>query len=295
MTHKKMHDNEIDINIPLIKELLSSQFPQWENLSIEPIQSAGTDNAIYRLGKDMCIRLPRIPDAAKHIEKEATWLPRLASMLPLTIPIHLGKGRPQEPYPWCWEIYSWLEGENAFVKQMVNFDQAAIDLAEFLIALQKIDATDGPPTRRGKPLAAQDEATRTAIKSLYGSVDTKKITMLWEESLQAPVWNKPPVFIHGDLLPINLLVQNDRLSGIIDFDLFGTGDPACDLIPGWSMFCNKSREVFRKQLDVDDATWVRGRGWALSIAVIIIPYYQHSNPVLTAIAQRMLNEILTDF
>lgn len=286
-----MHDHEININEQLVRQLLNAQFPQWAILPITPVQSAGTDNALYRLGNDMCIRLPRIASAALYVEKEQKWLSKIAPHLLLSIPVLLGKGNPQGNYPWNWEVYRWLEGENAYLEPIVDLHQAAVDLALFLQALQQIDSAEGPPSRRGQSLATQDPDTRKALAQLSGIIDTQAAKKIWETCLQAPAWDKPPVWLHGDLLPTNLLVQNGRLSAVIDFDSLGIGDPACDLIVAWSVLTRESREIFRVTLDVDDATWIRGKGWALSIALIILPYYQHSNPVLVAIAHRILNEL----
>jgi aminoglycoside phosphotransferase (APT) family kinase protein len=186
-----------------------------------------------------------------------------------------------------------LDGDAALIQDISDSPEAAQGLAAFLIALQKMDATDASIARRGLPLVTQDNEMRAAIKSLQG-VDVTLIAKLWGESLRAPAWDKPPVWIHGDLLPANLLVQEGRLSGVIDFGLCGIGDPACDLIPAWSVFSSKARKIFRESLNIDDATWLRGRGWKLSIACIIIPYYQHTNPGIVAVAERMIAEILVD-
>lgn len=297
MSNTKMHDNEAEIDALLVKQLLKEQFPQWAKLSIKPVSSAGTDNAIYRLGTDMCVRLPRTSEAAKHIEyieKEQQWLSQAALTLPLAIPAPLGKGNPTGSYPWNWYLYRWLEGESAANEKIVNLPRAANDLAQFIITLQQSDATGGPLSRRGVPLITQDKETREAIEALHDIVNTEAAIAAWEECLQAPEWDKPPVWTHGDLLPSNLLVQHGQLSAVIDFDLLGIGDPACDLIPAWSVFSANTRDIFRNKMAVDDATWMRGRGWALSIAFIIIPYYQSSNLELTAIAKRMLKELLAD-
>jgi aminoglycoside phosphotransferase (APT) family kinase protein len=294
MSDKKMHEDELNINETLVRQLLDAQFPKWASLPITRVKSDGTDNAIYRLSTDMCVRLPRVSWALSDIEKEHKWLPQFAPVLPLRIPIPIGLGLPQGSYPSCWSIYSWLEGENASVQQIANSNQAATDLAHFLVALQKIDTAGGPPSRRGMPLAMKDNETREAIESLHGMIDTVKAGALWEECLKAPVWNKPPVWSHGDLLPGNLLVRNGRLDAVIDWGLSGIGDPACDLIAAWSAFSSESRNIFRATLAVDDATWMRGRGWALSIALIILPYYWDTNPGLVAVAKRMLNEIFSD-
>lgn len=289
---KQMHVDEITINTALVKELLEAQFPQWASLPLTPVHSMGTDNALYKLGSEMSIRLPRLPAAAQHAHIEHDWLPTFALTSPLAIPILIAQGVPQANYPWHWSIYKWLEGENAYDHPIIDKRRAALDLAHFITALQKIDSTGGPVSRRGVPLKMRNKEVRSAIEALRNDIDTQVVTKEWEQALQAPAWNKSPVWLHGDLLPANLLVQNGCLTGVIDFDSLGVGDPACDLLPAWSVFDGESREVFRSSLGVDDATWQRGRGWALSIALIIIPYYKNSNPRLVAVAQRMLRELL---
>lgn len=289
-----MHDDELDINETLVKQLLSAQFPEWSNLDLKRIKSDGTDNAIYRLGADMCVRLPRIHWAANDVEKEHKYLPQLARALPLAIPAPLGIGLPQANYPWHWSVYNWLEGEDASIAPIADQHQVASDLANFLIALQQINPSDGPPSRRGVPLSMKNNETRKAIGQLHAKIDTAKASAAWEECLKAPVWDKSPVWLHGDLLPANLLVNNGRLSAIIDWGLLGVGDPACDLIVAWSLLSKDSRETFRAKLAIDDATWIRGRGWALSIAITILPYYWETNPGLVKVAQRILGEVLND-
>ncbi|MBI2792515.1 MAG: aminoglycoside phosphotransferase family protein [Gammaproteobacteria bacterium] len=294
MSDTKMHDNEIDINERLVRQLLNEQFPRWAEYSLKKVQSDGTDHAIYRLGNDMCVRLPRLPDDSQ-IEKEQKWLPQFASLLPLAIPTVLGKGKPNEGYPCHWSIYRWLEGENAINKPITDLHQTAVDLAHFVLALQKMNPTGGPLSSRGKPLHMIDDEVRTAIKSLHDVVDVKAVTVIWEESLQAPKWNKPPVWTHSDLLPANLIIHENKLSAIIDFGMLGIGDPACDLLAAWSILSKgSSRNVFREKLAVDDATWMRGRGWALSIGLIILPYYQHTNPGLVTIGKHLISEVLAD-
>lgn len=294
MPKLKMHEDEIDIDAALLQKLIEQQFPQWANLSIKAVESAGTDNTIFRLGSSMCVRMPRIENAAKNIEKDHEWLPKFATNLSLPIPIPLEKGKPNALYPWHWSICQWIDGENAAFEPIVDLEHAAIKLAQFLITLRKINSTGGPHSYRAGPLVTQDPDVRDAISSLREVIDTKVITSIWDECLKAAQWNKAPVWTHGDLLPTNLLVQKGRLSAIIDFDLMGIGDPACDLIVAWSTLSKNSRKLFRTTLAVDDAMWMRGLGWALSIALIIIPYYQITNPGLTAIAHRIINEILTD-
>lgn len=295
MIDSKMHADEIVINEFLVRQLLSEQFPVWADLPLTRIESMGTDNVIYRLGTDLCVRLPRIPSAAAQLEKELHWLPRLAPSLPLTIPAVVGTGKSNAQYPFCWSVLRWLVGKNLSSVPAIDMHQIARDLANFLRALQNIEvAGDVLPALRGAPLATQDYEMRKALVLLHGIIDTEKITTIWEQCLCVPAWSKRPVLVHGDLLPANMLIQDERLSSVIDFGLLGIGDPAIDLLSAWSIFSADSRETFRASLAVDDATWLRGKGWALSIAVIILPYYWDSNPGLVAVAHRMLNEILAD-
>jgi aminoglycoside phosphotransferase (APT) family kinase protein len=297
MTVAKMHEQEFDIDENLVRKLLAKQFPKFAHLPISRIKSSGTDNAIYRLGADICMRLPRVINANAAIEKEQRWLPLLAKSLPLAIPVPLGIGIPQAGYPSHWSIYRWLEGENAIAADIADINQAAFDLARFLTSLQHIDIdiSDAPLSQRGYPLSTQDTEVRTALLSLREKIDTEKAQALWEECLQALPWDKNNVWIHGDLLPGNLLIQNKRLIAVIDWGLFGVGDPACDLLAAWSLFSGRARNTFRKACAVDEATWMRGRGWALSIALTILPYYWDTNPELVAVAKRILSEIFIDY
>lgn len=294
-----MHVDEVNTSISLAIRLLTTQFPQWADLPIEPVRSAGTDNALYRLGEDMVVRLPCIQKATGQVDKEHRWLPRLAPFLPLAIPTPLAMGEPGEGYPWHWSVYRWLEGENATNERIADPRQTATDLAQFITALQRIDVTGGPPSgshnsSRGVPLVTRDQQTRAAIESLNGILDTGAVTAAWEAALQAPTWPGPPVWIHGDLQSGNLLVQQDRLSAVIDFGSLGVGDPACDVMAAWVFLSADTRDLFRAVLQVDDATWTRGRGWALSFGLIALPYYQSSNPVLAGIARRAIDEALAD-
>ncbi|GAC1577600.1 MAG: aminoglycoside phosphotransferase family protein [Ktedonobacteraceae bacterium] len=299
MSAGKMHIDEVDVDVSLVGRLLAAQFPLWANLPIEPIHSVGTDNAIYRLGNDMAVRLPRIEGATWQVDKEHQWLPRLAPLLPLAIPTPLVKGTPGEGYPWHWSVYQWLEGETMTIEHIADPNQAACDLAQFVTALQRIDPSGGPHPGihnffRGAPLLTRDAETRTAIASLDGMLDTSAVTAAWDAALQVPVWHGLSVWLHGDLSPLNLLVQQNRLSAVIDFGGLGVGDPACDLIVAWNFLSAETRDVFRTVLQVDDATWARGRGWALSVGLIALPYYQRTNPVLASISRHTIDEVLAD-
>jgi aminoglycoside phosphotransferase (APT) family kinase protein len=294
-----MHADEVDTDESLVRRMLSAEFPQWADLPIEQVDSAGTDNAIYRLGDDMAVRLPRVFRATAQIDKERLWLPRLAPHLPLDVPVPLAKGTPGEGYPWCWSVYRWLDGETATMERIADPRQAATALAQFVTALWRIDPADGPPpgehnVGRGSPLVTRDTGTRDAIAALRGTLDTDSVTGAWDAALRAPAWHGMPVWIHGDLIATNMLAQHGRLSAVIDFGCLGVGDPACDLMPAWTFLTTETRDVFRAALPVDDATWARGSGWALSFGLVALPYYQITNPVLAGVARHAIDEVLAD-
>ena len=293
----KMHVDEANIDALLVRRLLTAQFPQWADLSIELVHPAGTDNALFRLGDDKVVRLPRIQAAVAQVDKEQQWLPRLAPFLTLPIPVPVAKGVAGDGYPWHWSIYRWLTGESATTERAIDFSQAAVELAQFIAALQRIDPTGGPPpgahnSYRGEPLVARNNATRAAISTLNDAVAAAAATSAWDAAVQASAWSGAPVWIHGDLQPANLLAQRGQLSAVIDFGCLGVGDPACDLMVAWNLLSAESRELFRTALHVDDATWARGRGWALSFGLIALPYYQNTNPMLAQIARYAIDEVV---
>jgi aminoglycoside phosphotransferase (APT) family kinase protein len=289
-----MHADEIPIDVDLVRRLLATQFPRWADLPIRPVQSNGTVNALYRLGGDMVVRLPRLEEWAGAIDHEYRWLPRLAPHLPAAVPLPIAQGHAGEGYPCPWLVNRWIEEATPTVDPIIDPARLAVDVAAFIAAMQQIEAADGPPARRGAHLSTQDEFTRASIDESRDDVDVKQVSGIWEEALSTPEWDGPPVWVHGDLLPDNLLVQAGRLRAVLDFGEVGVGDPACDLIPAWSLLTPETRAAFRTELALDDATWNRGRGWALSIAVQAIPYYRHTNQAFVGLAARMLEQIAAD-
>ena len=239
---------KVDINVSLVGQLVTAQFPQWADLPIRSVEFDGWDNRVFRLGEDMTVRLPSAEAYTPQVEKEHRWLPRLAPLLPLPIPVPLALGVPSDSYPWHWSIYRWLEGENAAIECIDDLQRFATTLARFLAALQLIDPAGGPPPGqhnffRGGPLAIYDTETRVAIAALHGKIDTDAVTAVWETALKA-TWHGVPVWFHGDVSAANLLVERGRLSAVIDFGCSGVGDPACDLTIAWTLFSGESREAF---------------------------------------------------
>ncbi|MEU8487431.1 aminoglycoside phosphotransferase family protein [Streptomyces sp. NPDC048641] len=289
-----MRPEEADIDVSLVRRLVAAQFPQWAGLPLTEVVSAGTSNAMYRLGEDMAVRLPRLAGSAQDVEKEHRWLPLLAGALPVAVPTPLGKGTPGEGYPWPWSVYRWLDGANPAPGHAHEPALLAEDLAEFVSVLQRVDPTGGPASYRSEPLAERDEVTRAAIHELRAELDGDAATAVWESALRAHGWAGPAVWIHADLQPGNVLVTDGRLSAVIDFGCLGLGDPAVDLIAAWYLLPAGAREVFRTGSGADDDAWARGRGWALSVALQELRYYREINPVMASIARHVIAELLAD-
>lgn len=288
----KMHADEFEINEELVHHLLQSQCPNFSHLKLEPMLSSGTDHALFRLGEDYIVRLPRIAGAIQNINKEFEWVPKIVRKLSLQISEPVFKGEPHKLYPSPWLICKWNEGFNPPFERDKEYERLAEDLACFLNELHRIELANGPLSRRGCPLERLDEETSKALARLEGEIDVKSAASLWNRLKKVPLWNKDPVWVHGDLLPGNVLVNQNRLSAVIDFSDVGIGDPACDLVIAWSLFGPHSRNIFRKNLEhVDDDTWERGRGWALSIGLIILPYYKHTNPALMSVGRKMIENV----
>jgi aminoglycoside phosphotransferase (APT) family kinase protein len=249
------------INTDLVARLVAAQFPQWADLPVREVNLQGWDNRTFRLCDDLSVRLPSA-----------------------------------EGYPWEWSIYQWLPGEPAATAYIPDLTRFASDLAQFLGALYRIDPSDGPPAGphsfyRGGPLSTYDAETRRSIKALADEIDPNLTTAIWDEALAA-TWQEPPVWVHGDVAVANLLVQNGRLSAVIDFGCSAVGDPACDTVIAWTFLSDESRDVFRNELPVEPGAWKRGRGWALWKALITIEGSRETDPIRTAESRRVLNEIL---
>jgi aminoglycoside phosphotransferase (APT) family kinase protein len=286
------------IDAVLVARLVAEQFPQWAGLPIRPVTLGGWDNRTFHLGERMTVRLPSAGRYAVQVEKEQRWLPRLAPGLPLPIPVPLAMGEPGQGYPWPWSIYGWLDGETASAAAIDDRLRFATDLAGFLSALQRIDATGGPAAGphtfwRGGPLATYDAETRTAIAALDGRIDARALTAVWQAALAA-AWDGPPVWAHGDMAAGNLLVEGGRLSAVIDFGCSCVGDPACDLAIAWTFFEGGAREAFRAALPLDPGTWARGRGWTLWKALIVYAALPGANPLDADKSGRIIADLVAD-
>lgn len=285
---------EVEIDEHLVRRLVDLQFPQWARLPVTLVESAGWDNTIYRLGTKLAVRIPRRHIGAEHIANESQWLPVLGSQLPLTTPTPVGLGSPAEGYPWPWVVTPWLPGEIAAVAPVTDLRQTAILLAEFVAALRTINPAGGPASElRGMPLAAKDQTARAAIDTLQDEFDSVALTTAWEAARAAPTWRSPAVWMHGDLHPGNILVENGHVTAVIDFGLVAVGDPACDLTVAWTFLSGDARAAFRRALLVDDAAWARARGLALDFGLMCASRTS-ANSIVGDIGRHTLTEVLTD-
>lgn len=296
MTAPRMHEDEVPTDEGLVRRLLRAQFPAWADLPIAPPLKVGTDNAIFRLGADMSVRLPRI-DPEGQVGKVDAWLPRLGPHLPLRTPEPLAAGEPGEGFPFPWTVHSWLAGRTVSYERLADPVRAAESLAAFLVALQAVDSTGGPTpgasgSDRGAALATRDERVRVCVDQLGDLIDRRRVLAAWEAALAAPEYEDPPVWVHGDLSPGNLIERDGEIDGVIDFGCMAIGDPACDLIVARNLLRGESRSVFRRATGVDEATWLRGAGWGLSVALIALPYYLETNPAIVASSWSVLHEVL---
>ncbi len=287
-----MHDDELVIDAALVRRLLAEQLPDVAGRPLREV-GRGTVNAMFRLGDDLAVRLPRTAEWAGDLERERVWLPRLSERISLRVPEPVAEGRPTDEYPLPWAVYRWVDGDQYEDELVADERGAAEDLARFVRELRAGPVEGGPAAGR-RPLAVLDEVTRVAIVEAGDLLDTAAVLAAWDRALEAPVFAGDAVWIHTDLLRPNLLVQGGRLAAVIDFGAVGVGDPAADVIAAWTVFGPTGRERYREALEVDDATWERSRGYALTQAALIVPYYRETNPAFTASALRTIGEVLAD-
>lgn len=285
-----LHDDEIPIDTELVRALVDRSMPQYADLPVRPVASSGSTNALFRLGEDLLIRLPRQPAGSATIDKEAKWLPLLAPSLPVAVPEVVAVFGPDCGYTERWSVVRWIDGGHPdVVGPETPVDprcgELAKDLAEVVKVLGTVDvpekAVDDPGLRwyRGEPLATMDALTRKNIERCRAlgdfEFDLDAAERVWDAAMRLPGVNEPgrPRWYHGDLAAENLLVRDGSLAAVLDFGGLSVGDPAVDLVVAWEVLDPAAREVFRRRVGVDEVTWLRGRAWALSIAVMIWYYW----------------------
>jgi aminoglycoside phosphotransferase (APT) family kinase protein len=291
-----MHDDEVLTTPEQVARLVAEQLPQWAHLPVTVVAEHGTDHLLYRLGEELVARMPRIGRAADQAESDARWLPRLVGRVPVAVPVPLAQGEPGQGYPFRWSVAPWLPGTPP---DGSNMDPVALasQLGDFVVAMHAVDPVGGPAktgSQRGAAVRTWDASVREAIELAGDRIDGRAALRAWAHCLEAPDHAGAPVWIHGDLLAGNLLVHERRLSAVIDFGALGVGDPAPDLQPYWTTLAPEAREVFRERIGYDEATWRRGRGWALGPALTGIPYYWDTVPAFAQRGLRTLGRVLDD-
>jgi aminoglycoside phosphotransferase (APT) family kinase protein len=287
-----------DITAGLVSRLVGTQFPQWAGLPVRPVDAGGWDNATFRLGEEMSVRLPSAEQYVPGVHKEQRWLPVLAGQLPLPVPELVAVGEPGCGFPWPWSVYRWIDGAPVTEQTVQDLPRFADDLARFLAALYQVDPSGGPPPGphnffRGGPLAVYDRETQESLVALRGHIDTPPAAGVWRAAMDA-TWQGRPVWFHGDAQPGNLLAKDGRLCAVIDFGTCGVGDPACDTTIAWTFLSGESSRVFTERLPVDRATWIRGRGWAVWKAMNVLIGALDHDPRDAAFTCRVIDKILAD-
>jgi aminoglycoside phosphotransferase (APT) family kinase protein len=274
-----MHADEVPVDEGLVRRLLRTQMPEFADLVLTVVEPWGTDNAIWRLGDDLVVRLPRIGWARGQVARDEAWLPRLAPHLPTALPEPVVVGEPDDDYPFPWAVHRWIDGDPASLGRMDDALTFASDLAAFVLCLRAIPV-DGAPTarNRARPLADYDAATRAAIAGAAHLIDAPAALAVWEAGLAARPHRGAPVWVHGDLEG-NCLVRDGHLAGIVDWGSLCAGDPAVDTQVVWSpLFDDRSRAGFLDALAVDDDELARSRGAAINQACAALPYYLDTYP-----------------
>lgn len=302
----RLHDNEIPVDEVLVRELVDSQFPQFASLPIKPLNASGSSNIQYRLGNELLVRLPRQPGGGASIEKEHRWSEYMNVGLPVSVPeiLHVGAAAPEYPEPWS--ILKWIDGHHP--KSADGIDVAR-QLAEVLIAFRELEITPAAKADkslrkpyRGRTLGEHDPWMRKSIKDCRAveglDIDLDVATGVWDEAMKLPGVSDPPpqeTWFHGDIVAENLLIRDGQLVGLIDFGGLGIGDPTVDLHGAWELFTPEVRDVFRNHVGVDEATWLRGRAWALAIAMMTFAYYWKTMPERIESRLKMAQAVLADW
>ena len=289
----------IPVDAELVRKLITAQFPQWSELPIRRVAEEGWDNRTFHLGEELMVRVPSAYEYGLAVEKEQRWLPVLAPQLPLPIPEPVAQGEPGEGYPYNWSVYRWLPGEPASRETITDLTGFAATLADFLVALQAIDVADAPGPGlhnwfRGGTLLTYAAQLERDLETLADVIKVDVVSEIWRTALES-TWDGRSVWFHGDIATGNLLVRDGALAAVIDFGTCGAGDPACDLAIAWTLLTGESRAAFRDRLDVDPATWARGRGWALWKALSGYAGAVRDDQAEPIISRDVLDEIIAEY
>ncbi len=292
-----MHDDQVDVTTETVAALIREQFPQWSGQEIRLLSSTGTVNAVFRIGSDLSARFPlRLADAADTravLEQEALASAELAQVSGFPVPEPVALGRPGAGYPMPWSVQTWLPGTVAFDADPSGSNGFAEDLAAFIAALRSA-GTRGRTFSgegRGGVIADHDEWMAKCFHESQGLLDVPRLREMWSHFRELPR-TAADVMSHRDLIPGNVLVAGDRLSGVLDTGGFGPADPALDLVSAWHLLQPGPREVLRRALASDDLEWERGKAWAFQQAMGLVWYYAETNPTMSNLGRRTLDRIL---
>ena len=290
-----LHENEFPITAELARRLINTQFPQWAAFPLRRCETSGTVSVIYRLGDTMAVRLPRTPEYASEVARlvaVADWLP---AALPLPVPRPLVTGAPTAEYPSEWVVTEWIDGRPASSLSIAQSPEAAALLGRFVTTIRDASVASFRPRHyRGRPLSERDALTRDAARAVADEFAPAALERAWDRALAVGEWAEDDRAFHGDLHPGNLLERDGRLVAVLDYGATSIGDPSVDGIAGWWTFRAGAREAYRQHAGFTDDMWDRARGWALSIALIALPYYRASNPAFADMARRAIREVLDD-
>ncbi len=283
---------DVEIDEDVVHQLLSQQCPQWTDLPLARVRE-GWDNVLFRLGDDLAVRMPRRTMAAPLIVNEQRWLPVLAPRLPLPVPVPLHQGVAGHGYPWSWSVVPWIEGDVIGDRPPADWDRVAVQLGAFLAALHLPAPRDAPANPyRGRPLVERTDRLLVGLDTVGDAVDRSAVEAAWTTLVDTPTDHGPPRWLHGDLHPLNILVERDALSGVIDFGDLTAGDRAADLSVAWIVLPDHARAAFREAagtvVPIDDHTWSRARAWSLALGVA----YLHGDERTAAIGRHAVAEVL---
>lgn len=285
-----MHDDEVTLTVGQVRELVADQHPRWRDLPVRALPHRGTDHAMFRLGDDLAVRMPRIEWARDAVLREGGVTRRLAPRVGVEAPVQLALGQPGRGFPWPWSVVRWVHGSTPTEPTPA----LAADLARVVERLRAVDLPGRVVEKRAHPLADPTDLVLADVYAVRDEVPVDLVAAAWQESCDATPWDGVGVWVHGDLAPGNLVVRDGRLAGLLDWGGAGLADPAADLGLAWNFLDGPSRAAFRAALDDDESTWLRGRGWALRQALLQLPYYRTRYAPLADHARATIRAVLQD-
>ena len=289
-----IRSTEVDLDVDAVRSLIAAHFPEYADLPVTELATPGSQNHMFRLGRTLCVRLPRRRGVVERLRKEVRWLPMISQDSPLMVPEPVASVNPGAAYPMPWAIYRWIEGQPFSAEALIDEEESALRMAAFVASLRKLDPSDAPPSQQDRPFADRDLDVRRGIPLVGDVLDQAKLADAWQRLADTEPWTGKPTWTHGDLLPQNFVLRDGQLAAIVDFGSLGVGDPALDLLPAWAAFGARGRLAFRRALAVDDASWRRGQLFALQQAVAIAAGPRAWGGPMLPVAIHMAESVLSE-